>query len=67
MPETPRCDFHDVALVEYRAGWWACPIAALHDLANQFDQVYQANYAPAPTAENGIYHHARAVLATWRA
>lgn len=36
--------------------------ADLHDLCDAFQQVYEAEYGPAPAGENGAYHHARRLL-----
>lgn len=35
---------------------------ALHDLCDAFQQVYEAEYGPAPAGENGVYHYARRLL-----
>lgn len=34
---------------------------ALRDLADQFQDLYERVYAPAPAGENGVYHHARSL------
>lgn len=64
-PVRLRCSHHDIELVcidRQPPRLWTCPIAALHDLCDRFEQVYEANYGPAPAGENGVYHHARRVV-----
>lgn len=34
----------------------------LRELADQFQQVYESAYAPAPAGENGVYAEARQLL-----
>lgn len=57
----PRCSAHDCDLILVQ-GIWDCPIAALHDLADQFEDLYGRLFPSATAGENGVYHHARNVV-----